>query len=449
MFNRLFESLKKGILIVRNNGQLTYTLVVAIVIFVAFVFTSNQFVTIAQEAQDRLINVRVGSIQDAFVPLVKRNLDNPEVLNDALSEIIEDNRTIQEFRVIRFVDGTPVIASSLFRQEIGSVEEKALGMIDFALIHNDTSLTFPVDVGNGREFVTVRAVVDDSGENIGVIVTRQSLSLADQRISESIQNSIIILVVVMVIVLLLFFRHARIIDYSDLYRKLKSIDQLKDDFISMASHELRTPLTVIRGYAEFLTNSQNLDEKDMKNVHAIETASEQLSSLVSDMLDVSRIEQGRMKFEFEQLNPNTIGQDVVDSLRMQAENKGLALSFTPSDEVFIRADKNRLRQVLINLLGNSIKYTQEGSVSMRLVRDTKEVEIRISDTGIGISAEDQQNLFSKFYRVKSKETQAIVGTGLGLWITKQIIEQMGGSIGVESIKGKGSDFIVRLPIVKK
>jgi two-component system phosphate regulon sensor histidine kinase PhoR len=155
-----------------------------------------------------------------------------------------------------------------------------------------------------------------------------------------------------------------------------------------------------------------------------------------------------MKFEMENLNPNDIAQAVFETFNIQAKEKGLELKFEKGADALVVADKNRLRQVVINLLGNSIKYTQAGSVALITRLEKGHFEIRISDTGIGISAEDQKNLFSKFYRVKSKETQAIIGTGLGLWITKQIVEEMKGTISVESIRGKGSEFIVRLPIVR-
>jgi signal transduction histidine kinase len=272
-------------------------------------------------------------------------------------------------------------------------------------------------------------------------MTKNSLSEADLKISQNINKSVIVFIIIIFLVMLLFFRHARIIDYTSLYRKLEEVDRLKDDFISMASHELRTPLTIIRGYAESLRDSKDEVEK---SVDRINIAAKQLDDLVSDMLDVSRIEQGRMTIEKENVSPIGIISDVVSGLLPVAEDKGLNLNFkhTLQNSEQINVDPDRFRQMMVNLVGNAVKYTKKGEVNVKLSLKGDDIEIRISDTGVGMSAEAQKKLFEKFYRIKTKETQDVRGTGLGLWITKQIVDLMGGKISVESIEGVGTHFIV-------
>jgi len=248
----------------------------------------------------------------------------------------------------------------------------------------------------------------------------------------------------------LFFRHARIIDYTALYKKLKEVDQLKDDFVSMASHELRTPLTVIRGYAENLRESGPVNENQEISLKRIDIATKQLDDLVNDMLDVSRIEQGRMKVELQEINPIANISEIVEGFVSLAEAKGIKMKFTHElqTDIKINIDPARFKQVLTNIIGNSVKYTKEGEIKINLKKIGEDLVIRVSDTGFGMSAEAQKNLFTKFYRIQTDETREVRGTGLGLWITKQIVEIMKGTITVESIEGVGSHFIISFPKVK-
>jgi signal transduction histidine kinase len=228
------------------------------------------------------------------------------------------------------------------------------------------------------------------------------------------------------------------------------VDQLKDDFISMASHELRTPLTIIKGYAEFVSEAPEISAETRDYVDKISIGTQQLDSLVADILDVSRIEQGRMSFKMEKLNPTELIDSVVASLVLPAKEKGLNISFDKTkieNNQFINVDVDRLKQVLVNLVGNAVKYTPKGEVVVHQYTEKGNLNIRISDTGIGMTEEERARLFEKFYRIRIKETEDIRGTGLGLWITAKMVKEMGGKISVESIKGVGSHFVISFPIV--
>ena len=247
--------------------------------------------------------------------------------------------------------------------------------------------------------------------------------------------------------MVLFFRHSKIIDYTVLYKRLKGIDEMKDDFISMTSHELKTPLTLIRGYAEYVGESKNITETDKEYVGKIIGAAGRLNALIEDILNVSRLEQGRMKFEMSPLDPNLVIKDVTDSFGDAAEEKGVALVSEYSAAVSVNVEKDRLQQIAVNLIGNAIKYTERGEVKVRTYVENGRYFLRVSDSGIGISADEQKNLFTKFYRVRSEQTKNIEGTGLGLWITEHIVKKMNGTITVESIEGVGSHFIVSFPVI--
>lgn len=447
MQREFFPSLRAGMRHIKENPQLWWTVFVALIILVAFWFMATQFIGIARDAQERLIAVRVGSIQDAYVAFVPEHLDDASFLRKTVLTITQANPTIQDFKVTRQNEsGDQEIIASINSQEVGSILDSRYSFLTLlAKGDPESSFTVPVN-GSERMSHTMRAYETDS--EVGFILTTQTLSEADRLIDENLQKAIIIFIAIVIVVILLFLRHARIIDYVSLYKKLQEVNTLKDDFISMASHELRTPLTAIRGYAEFLLDDPNVEGESREHVTRIDTSAKQLDGLVADMLDVSRIEQGRMKFEYATVDPRTVTQEVVESLRIPAKDKGLTLTLDIEKSGAINVDQNRLKQVLVNIVGNAVKYTLKGEVKVRVYQEGTQQVIRISDTGIGMSAEAQKNLFQKFYRIQSEETAGIRGTGLGLWITKQIIETMQGKISVESIKGVGTHFIVSFPLVK-
>ena len=448
MFDFLISSFKKGLRQIKDNLQLAYTLFVAVIIFFAFLFISNNFFLIAKNAQDRLINVRIGSIQDVFSEFILEYINEPEELSEKIENVAKSNKTIEEFKVVIFEDNQKKIIASLDSSDVGKQEEDNF-LYNIAIADPGQSFTIEETTKGKRFFRTIRIIEDEEGRIIGAINTKQSLSEADQIISRSITNGIITLVVVLFFIMILFFRHAKIIDYVSLYRRLESVNQMKDDFISMASHELRTPLTIIRGYAEILKTSKEIKEEEKNIANNIDIHSKRLGILIDDILDISRIEQGKIKFNLEKFNPKKEIEETIESLKYSAKEKELKLYSNFESLAIIFADRDRLRQILVNIIGNSIKYTKEGEIKIKTSTDNKNFYIRVSDTGMGMSAEEQKGLFQKFYRIKSKETESIMGTGLGLWITKELIQLMKGNISVESIKGVGTHMIISFPIQSK
>ena len=447
MIDFIKSGFKKGVKKTRDNPQLVYTLLTAVVIFFGFLFTSNNFLLIAKDAQDRLVNVRVGSMQDILREFIPEYMDRPEELSEKIKGVAQNNETIREFRVVVFQDGKRIIVSSIDEDEIGTIDDKNDFLYNLASVEVDHSLTIEEMVDGERIFKTVRAIVDANGNVTGAIYTSQSLSMADKMISRGISNGIVILIIILILVMMLFFRHAKIIDYAVLYRRLDEINKIKDDFVSIATHELRTPLTVIRGYVDMLKSSK-LDSKEQKLLNNIDMHSKRLSLLVDDILSVPKIEQGKIDFHWETFDPGSEVKETIESLQHNAEEKGLNLVHQIDNSAPILADKNKIRQILINIIGNAIKYTKEGEIKAKVSIREDKLSIRISDTGIGMSAEEQRGLFQKFYRIRSKETEDIIGTGLGLWITAKLVESMKGSISVESIKGVGTHFVISFPVAK-
>lgn len=230
----------------------------------------------------------------------------------------------------------------------------------------------------------------------------------------------------------------------------KELDEMKSEFVATVSHDLRSPLTSMRGYTTMLSMIGDLNDRQREYVQRILEGLEQMNRLVGDLLDLRRVESG-VGLQREPCHVGLILIEAVEALRSRAKAKGVTLRLEPSEgSPTVMGDRTLLRQSVSNLVDNAIKYTPSGgevAVGLDITADT--VTIRVSDTGIGIAAADQDRLFEKFYRIKRRETSNIQGTGLGLALVKSIVERHGGRVWVESELNKGSTFYIELPLPRE
>jgi two-component system, OmpR family, phosphate regulon sensor histidine kinase PhoR len=237
-----------------------------------------------------------------------------------------------------------------------------------------------------------------------------------------------------------------VITFED-FTRLAEIDRLKSELISIVSHEIRTPLSSIKGYVELLLDEETPTDEETYREHlqVVQANAERLMDLVDVMLDIERIDSGRLQMNFETVDLAYAGHYVRSTFRQAADEKNIQLEMDVPEGLTVRADLDRLIQALSNLVSNGIKYTPEGGkVSLRAMSENATVHIEVEDTGMGIDPRDQERLFERFYRVASS-ARKIKGSGLGLSITKSIIEAHGGQIEVESHPSRGSRFSIRLP----
>jgi len=236
------------------------------------------------------------------------------------------------------------------------------------------------------------------------------------------------------------------------FRELKKLDVEKDRFISIAAHELKTPMTAISGFAQLLKNEKIIEDKEKreKYLKIIEEEIKRLSKLVTDVLDLSRIDLGTIKVFVEEVNVKEILNEVKDEMEELAKEKGLYLNIKIDEKVStIFTDREKLKRILVNLVSNGIKYTEKGGVTIEAVKEKDKVRFCVCDTGIGIPKEHFKKIFTRFYQVASPHTRKVTGSGLGLSICKELVELLGGRIWFESKLGKGSKFYFTLPIKYK
>jgi PAS domain S-box-containing protein len=231
-------------------------------------------------------------------------------------------------------------------------------------------------------------------------------------------------------------------------REVEKADQLKSEFLSGMSHELRTPLHTIIGFAELLQEELQgpLNEKQQRFLEHIHRDSQHLLALINDVLDLSKIEAGRLELHPEIFVLHDALEDTASSIRPRANAKAIGLEIAAPDGLEIYADRLRFKQILYNLLSNAVKFTPEhGRVSVEVRTTAAFVEISVADTGVGIAPEQQQSVFDKFYQVGQRQAGGQDGTGLGLAITRRLVEEHGGSICLDSRLGQGSRFTFTIP----
>ena len=227
----------------------------------------------------------------------------------------------------------------------------------------------------------------------------------------------------------------------------RELDRMRDAFVATVSHELRTPLTSISGFLEMLEDEQHaLGDTGRQYLDVIRRGTERLHALVEDLLLIAQIEARRVELQLEPVDLVRLAESAAEAVRPAAAEKAVTLEVKADSPPAVLADEHRLRQVLDNLLSNAVKFTPEGgTVSVSAAADGSGARLVVADTGIGVSEEEQKQVFSRFFRASTATRRAIPGTGLGLAICHALIEQHGGSIEFSSLEGRGTEVSVTLP----
>jgi len=230
---------------------------------------------------------------------------------------------------------------------------------------------------------------------------------------------------------------------------LREIDRLKSIFLSSMSHELRTPLNSIIGFTGIILQgmSGKVNKKQRKQLTMVKNSSNHLLSLINDILDISKIEAGKVELSLEEFSLDDVVREVVENFSTAASEKGLELLTEMPQEIMLFSDRRRMSQVLMNLVSNAIKFTDRGSIKIAdKIPEDNNLEIRVIDTGGGIKQEDMDKLFKPFQQIDVSLNNKHEGTGLGLYLTKILVTLMGGDISVKSEYGRGSEFTLTIPL---
>lgn len=231
------------------------------------------------------------------------------------------------------------------------------------------------------------------------------------------------------------------------------IDRMKSDFISLASHQLRTPLSSINMYSQMLYAGYmgEVSEKQRAPIRTIIESAERMSQLINTLLNITRIENGTIVVSHKRVDMNNLAEEIVEELRIEAENKDLDFVFHPATtSPLIRTDRLIMKEILTNLVVNAIKYTpRSGSVSVSLRTLQQKVEFSVKDNGVGIPSYSKENIFSKFFRAPNVMRGETTGSGLGLYLVKGMADRLGAQVWFDSELGKGSTFYLTVPTISQ
>ena len=331
--------------------------------------------------------------------------------------------------------------------------QKSLGMLEDLLVLKDSA----VNMKNATAVVRNRVKSEyEKQKNLDDIENAKQLAIETQKKKNQQLLSIIVGAGLLLISILAFVIFNRL----KLSRKQEAIiaeqkkraeqsEKYKEQFLANMSHEIRTPMHAISGMVNILARNKHPETQDVY-LKAMRSSSDNLVVILNDVLDLSKIEAGKLDIERIPISPAAVIENVIQVLKYKAEEKGLVLRHHINDDVpaIVMGDSTRLNQILTNLVGNAIKFTEKGTIDLTLSDENNHLRFTIKDTGIGIQKEKLQSIFNAFEQAQIHKSTDLSGTGLGLSISKQLVELQEGKIWVESEEGKGSTFYVELSIIE-
>jgi signal transduction histidine kinase len=444
MISQFLRIIENGLRIMSSNMRLLLVGVLVFIFPLLYVWSAQLFYKTAYDNIHTSQKQTVGMAHDAVAALLQNiPVQNFATLNSVLGVIAEQNSDITKFLVYQETEQGLLVIASPIAEQLNTYDQKAEAIRDLGFSNAHPFLQMEFIIDGKRVWQAYRRVPIDT--TFYYIFSEHDFSLIDSKMTARQQESYLALTFILAFFMVLAYWLHRQTHWQKRYSELTETLHERDLFSNMIAHEFRSPLTAIKGYASFLEESPNLSNDERRFVGTIRQSTEHLVLLVSDFLEVARLQSGKLKIEKQDIDVRTVISTAVENLSGMAREKGLGLVFESGTKpIIFKTDKTRLLQVLTNLITNAIKYTPAGAVTLRCAEDYHAVVIRIMDTGTGISAEDQQKLFAPFTRVGGVDGTQITGTGLGMYITKQLVALLGGTIGVESIKNVGTHLVVTL-----
>jgi len=469
------QFIKNGILFIKKNPSILYSLVLIVLLPAALFFNTFRTIQSFQTAIDLNLQTQAITINNVLGPMIARDFSGSGNLNQEMVQ-----RTIDLLVGNAVIEGDAVAGNNLNIENIRVIVKEGL---DFKVVaaedHTNVGKTLNTDPEfNGETMVAIawgsstdimgwveqdgdrywriiKVFTDSQSGNIyGLLVADIPTRELDAMTASTVVQAAIILVISIFLALALIFQHTRLFAFVSRTSDLEAQCKVKDQFIRMAGHELQSPVTNMRWVLEALQEEVAANGTDIQKqyIERITSSVNGLGKLVTDILEVSHLEQGKMDFDPQKILPADIISQIVNNVKLKVEGKGLKISYQANDfHYFINANQARFTQIVTNLVENAIKYTPAGEIKISITAETgrRRCIITVQDTGFGISAEGQKKMFEQFYRVKTAANAGIPGTGLGLWMAREMARKMNGDIMLESIERMGSRFFVYFPLCDK
>lgn len=438
------DLLREAVKDVRKYPQIQLALLLVLVMPVAFLYAAHVFLQAGTSNQDYLQQQALHTVHQSMHAVLHSKPNDTRLIQSTVQRLVTENTELVSLRVLVQQGGLYVVLASDRADEVhASVPirdgyQQAVSSVD-QTIHELRSLE------DATFWWSLRASRDLPGTTF-ITETWYDRSYSDQLFLASALQAYIALLVVFILIILIAYWHVRTHSYYELYEETQNILTSRKRFTQMVTHELRAPLTAIRGYASMLLEDDKLSEKQQKQITYIRRSSERVLSIVSELLEIAQIQAGKIAVKIETIDLAELVTETLNELRPLTREKKVSLSQSGVlHSAKVQSDAGRLRQILINLVSNAIKYSEKGRIEIEIRYLKNGYELRVKDTGLGISAENQRKLFAPFFRVQDQKAYDALGVGLGMWITRQYIDVIGATVDVESIKEVGTHVIITIP----
>lgn len=432
------KSLSSFIKYLTKHSKLLFVISLVFVFPILFIYSLGQFVEASNDNVKTVLQEKISSIHDVVEVMVV----NDYQIQNGLEKISSRYDDVTKIRISKETPEGMLVLYKLAGDEVSKIDEN---WIPYRTSLVDLGETTIYGLAPEKRQKTQAARAINKGDQTLYIFTEHDFSSLYTVLENRVIYAHLSLSLIFVFLIALTYWIVRQIDYRKKYLKSqKELNELSL-FVDSLAHELRSPLTAIRGYADLIMESDSYDSSNKDFASKIKMSSDRLVSLVSDFLEAARIQAGKLKLEITSEDLKTSIESVVTELKPMAEVKKLTL-FTnlPDKPVIMETDHRRFKQILINLTNNAIKYTDKGDITISLEKNSIITTVTVADNGSGISAENQKQLFSPFVRfAENNKNKKVVGSGLGMWITKQLVEQLKGDISVESIKDVGTHVVLK------
>lgn len=437
----MMQIFHRGLLALTTDSRLWIVIVLVVIFPLLFVFFYTSEANVAEDNLETVLVSEVSTIQDAIeVAILTGTIDQVSKL------ITSKQKEIVKLQIVKEVDGLLVVEYDVFGGQVNRTVQTP-EPFKSALIKSGTSIVYPYQSADLHLMQVFRSITDLDG-TVRYIFTEHNFSSTYKIFYARADRPLIYLALIFIFIIFLTYWLVKQINYQYLYKEKSQTLNERDLFMNSLVHELRAPLTAMRGYASMIEESKVVPPTEIGYAQKIRESTSRLVNLVNDFLEAARIQSGQLPLTWSETDITSLITRTVEASELTANEKGLVLKkVLPKIAITTKTDAKRLEQVITNVLSNAIKYTPSGTITVSLEKSFKDINIIVADTGRGISADDQKKVFSPFVRVGDKsQLESVTGTGLGMWITRQLVQQLGGKIELESIKGVGTHVIVTVPI---
>lgn len=442
MLQSLLQLLTRGIAMLARYRELWLAIVLGVVLPCLFFMLIQAVFTTASTTITSAYRDRVSAIQDVLAQPLEKPLYDDAELQAIVNHVATQYSDIELISILK-QEGDQVRTVVSTDRTLVNTRATSTDIERISLARVGVSYFYEYGINTERQWRTYRAV-SQSGGSLYFVYSVHTFAARDAVLAAKLNSVYALGIFILLVVLFFAYMSARQVNYRLLYEDNKHTLQSRDVLMAAVVHELRAPLTAVRGYASMIEETPTATPEISRYASTIKLSTARLVVLISDYINAIKI-QSENSLSRSSVDVPAIITNVINELMPQAKEKELLLSWrVPLEPIIINSESAYLTQIVTNIVSNAIKYTNKGSVVVDLTNKITTIEIRIKDTGFGMSAEDQKRLFSPFSRVgDAEQIKNITGSGLGMWMTKLMTEKLGGTVAVESIKGVGTHVVLR------